>query len=154
MTTRRSFLADATLAAGLGAGVLAAASTSPDQASASGSAKKGGKGGKGPDSPSGYSGQMQVTANVLANNRPAGILQLDAGLYSEIPEVRTSLNAYGAMLRAAWRGTAQDFCNRFYTRGTVPDSALLANQLQAATDRVLGPRRARVMMVSLIVRAT
>lgn len=151
MTTRRSFIADATLAAGLGAGVLAAASTSPDQASASGSAKKGGKG---PDSPSGYSGQMQVTANVLANNRPAGILQLDAGLYSEIPEVRTSLNSYGAMLRAAWRGTAQDFCNRFYTRGTVPDSAFLANQLQAATDRVLGPRRARVMMVSLIVRAT
>ena len=151
MTTRRSFLTDATLAAGLGAGVLAAASTSPDQASASGNAKKGGKG---PDSPSGYSGQMQVTANVLVNNRPAGILQLDAGLYSEIPEVRTSLNAYGAMLRSAWRGTAQDFCNRFYTRGTVPDAALLANQLQAATDRVLGPRRARVMMVSLIVRAT
>lgn len=151
MTTRRSFIADATLAAGLGAGVLAAASTSPDQASASGNAKKGGKG---PDSPSGYSGQMQVTANVLVNNRPAGILQLDAGLYSEIPEVRTSLNSYGAMLRSAWRGTAQDFCNRFYTRGTVPDAALLANQLQAATDRVLGPRRARVMMVSLIVRAT
>lgn len=148
MTTRRSFLADATLAAGLGAGVIAAASN-PGSVSASGNAKKGGKG---PDSPSGYSGQMQVTANVLVNNRPAGILQLDAGLYSEIPEVRTSLNAYGAMLRAAWRGTAQDFCNRFYTRGTVPDATLLANQLQAATDRVLGPRRARVMMVSLIVR--
>ena len=95
---------------------------------------------------------MQVTANVMAGARPRGMLQVDAGIYAENPEVRTLLAASGPLVRSAWRSTVQDFANRFHTPGRVPDAALLASQMQAALDRIAGPRRARVMMVSVIAR--
>jgi hypothetical protein len=150
MSTRRSFLSDAALSTGLAAVTATAALTGGDPAQASGAAKKGGKGG--PDSPSGYLGQMQVTANLLVNNRPRGVLQVDAGIYSDNAETRAQISASGPLLRSAWRSAAQDFANRFHTVGRVPDTQMLANLLQAATDRIIGARRCRVMMVSVIAR--
>jgi hypothetical protein len=143
MSSRRTILRQATLAAA----TLGAAALAPRAGTAAGSAK-----GKGPDSPSGYVGQMQVTANVLVGNRPRATLQVDAGLFSADPDVRTSIPSYGPALRAAWRGTAQEFANRYLVFGRVPDSALLATHLQAATDRIIGRGKARVMMVAVIVR--
>jgi hypothetical protein len=151
MSSRRAFLSDAALATGLATLTATAALTAGEPAAASGAAKKGGKGG-GPDSPSGYLGQMQVTANLLVNNRPRGVLQVDAGIYSDNPETRAQISASGPMLRSAWRSAAQDFANRFHTLGRVPDTQMLAGLLQAATDRIIGARRCRVMMVSVIAR--
>lgn len=110
--------------------------------------------GKGPDSPSGFSGQMQVTANIMTQGRVAGLLQVDAGLYSLDQAVRTRFAPLAPVIRSAWRSATQDFANRFHTAGRVPDAVILAQRLQAATDQVLGgtPGAARVLLVSVVAR--
>jgi hypothetical protein len=55
-------------------------------------------------------------------------------------------------LRAAWRGTAQEFVNSFFIPGRVPDTQILGERMQAVTDRVVGPGIARVVLLSVIVR--
>jgi hypothetical protein len=101
---------------------------------------------------SGFVGQMQVTATIMQSMRPAGLLQVDAGLVVPDPILRTRVQGLGPVIRAAWRSAAQDYVNRQYTRGRVPDARLMAANLQAATDRVVGRPGAQVVMISLIAR--
>lgn len=101
---------------------------------------------------SGFIGQMQVTATIMHAMRPAGLLQVDAGLVVPDSALRTRVQGLGPVLRAAWRAAAQDYVNRQYTRGRVPDARLMAQSLQAATDRVVGRPGAQVVMISLIAR--
>jgi hypothetical protein len=146
MDDRRTLLK--TLATAAGGGVLLAAlgEGSPD-ATAAGKGKE-----KAGPSQSGYFGQMQVTANMVRSSRNTGILQLDAGLYSRDAAAQERANGLAPVMRAQWRTTLQDFANRYHTPGRVPDAGLLATQLQAATNRVMGNRSVSVMMVALVAR--
>jgi hypothetical protein len=104
------------------------------------------------DSGSGFIGQMQVTATVMRAMRPMGMMQVDAGLLVPDATLRARVLAMGPILRAAWRGAAQDYVTRQYRPGEVPDVQAIATGLQAATDRALGRTGAQVVMISVIAR--
>lgn len=107
---------------------------------------------KGTTSDSPYIGQTQIATSILVSFRPVGILQVDMGLYVSNQAQRSRAAGLQPVLRNAWRRTTQEFTNSYYVRGRVPDAVLLGQRLQAATDEVLGPGAARVMLASVVVR--
>jgi hypothetical protein len=111
-----------------------------------------GKASKGPAGEASFIVQSQIATSVLVSFRPAGVLQLDMGLYVPDASKRARVLALQPVLRNAWRRTTQEFTNNYYVRGRVPDAVLLGQRLQAATDEVLGAGQARVLLSSLIVR--
>lgn len=111
-----------------------------------------GGGGKGPASESAFLAPTQIATSVLVSFRPAGIMQVDMGLYVPDQSKRARILAMQPVLRNAWRRTTQEFTNNYYVRGRVPDAVLLGQRLQAATDEVLGAGQARVMLASVLVR--
>jgi hypothetical protein len=111
-----------------------------------------GGGGKGPAGESAFLAPTQIATSVLVSFRPAGILQVDMGLYVPDQSKRARILAMQPVLRNAWRRTTQEFTNNYYVRGRVPDAVLLGQRLQAATDEVLGAGQARVMLASVLVR--
>ena len=107
---------------------------------------------KGGGNEAGFLGSNQITASIMRQNRPSGIIQIDMGIVvSAIPQ-RERAQAATPALRAAWRGVAQEFVNSFFTPGRVPDAQILGQRLQAVTDRVVGSGIARVVLLSVIVR--
>jgi hypothetical protein len=88
----------------------------------------------------------------MVSFRPAGILQVDMGLYVPEQSKRARILAMQPILRNAWRRTTQEFTNSYYIRGRVPDAVLLGQRLQSATDEVLGAGQARVLLGSVLVR--
>ena len=102
------------------------------------------------DSP--FIGQTQVAATVLQSFRPIGVFQVDMGIMVTNSGQRVRAASLQPVLRDAWRRTTQDFVNRYYVPGRVPDAVLLGQRLQAATDQVLGQGTARLLLTSVIVR--
>jgi hypothetical protein len=111
-----------------------------------------GKASKGPSGETAFIVQTQIASSVMVSFRPAGILQVDMGLYVPEASKRERILALQPVLRNAWRRTTQEFTNSYYVRGRVPDAVLLGQRLQAATDEVLGAGQARVMLASILVR--
>ncbi len=107
---------------------------------------------KGGGNEAGFLGSNQITASIMRQYRPVGIIQIDMGIVvSAIPK-RERAQAATPALRAAWRGVAQEFVNSFFIPGRVPDTQILGQRMQAVTDRVVGPGIARVVLLSVIVR--
>jgi hypothetical protein len=109
-------------------------------------------GSKGQTGESAFLAPTQIATSVLVSFRPAGIMQVDMGLYVPDQSKRARILAMQPVLRNAWRRTTQEFTNNYYVRGRVPDAVLLGQRLQAATDEVLGAGQARVMLASVLVR--
>lgn len=99
-----------------------------------------------------FVGQTQLAATVMRLSRPIGILQVDVGVLVTNSAQRQRADALKPVLRDAWRRTTQEFANRYYVPGRVPDAVLLGQRLQVAADEVLGRGTARVLLTSLIVR--
>jgi hypothetical protein len=102
------------------------------------------------DSP--FTGQSQIAATVMQSSRPIGVLQVDVGILVPNSGQRQRAASLQPVLRDGWRRTTQEFANRYYVRGQVPDANLLGQRLQIATDQVLGAGNARVLLTSVIVR--
>jgi hypothetical protein len=96
--------------------------------------------------------QTQIAVTIVQASRPAGVFQADIGLLINDPEQRVRATALQPVLRDRWRRTTQEFANSFFVRGRVPDAVLLGQKLQTATDNVLGPGVARVLLASVIAR--
>lgn len=107
---------------------------------------------KGGGNEAGFLGSNQITANIMRQNRPAGLVQIDIGIVVSAVSQRERAQAATPALRAAWRGVAQEFINSFLIPGRVPDTQILGQRMQAVTDRVIGPGIARVVLLSVIVR--
>ncbi|AMS30458.1 MAG TPA: hypothetical protein DIU09_06920 [Hyphomonadaceae bacterium] len=107
---------------------------------------------KGGGNEAGFLGSNQITASIMRQFRPVGLMQIDMGIVvSAIPQ-RERAQAATPALRAAWRGVAQEFVNSFFIPGRVPDTQILGQRMQAVTDRVVGNGIARVVLLSVIVR--
>ena len=103
-------------------------------------------------SESSFIGQTQVAVTILKSFRPAGIFQVDVGILVPNPAQRARAASFQPVLRDAWRRTTQEFANNYLVLGQVPDANLLGQRLQSATDQVLGPGHARLLLTSVIVR--
>lgn len=107
---------------------------------------------KGGGNEAGFLGSNQITASIMRQYRPVGIIQIDMGIVVSALPKRERAQAATPALRAAWRGVAQEFVNSFFVPGRVPDTQILGQRMQAVTDRVVGPGIARVVLLSVIVR--
>jgi hypothetical protein len=109
-------------------------------------------GSKGSTADTPFIAQTQIATSVLVSFRPVGVFQVDMGLYVTNSGQRSRIASLQPVLRNAWRRTTQEFTNSYYVPGRVPDAALLGQRLQAATDEIIGPDVARVLLASVVVR--
>ncbi|MCE2890431.1 MAG: hypothetical protein ACK5XZ_06415 [Hyphomonadaceae bacterium] len=149
MTDSNHILSRRRLAKSAAAATFALASTAALGVSSARAAKPVPKGG---GNEAGFLGSNQITASIMRQFRPVGLIQIDMGIVVGAIPKRERAQAATPALRAAWRGVAQEFVNSFFIPGRVPDTQILGQRMQAVTDRVVGPGIARVVLLSVIVR--
>lgn len=115
-------------------------------------AKAASGGGKSEASESDFVATSQVTATIMSGFKPVGLMQIDVGIYTKDKALKAKLGSLRPVLVANWRGALQDFCNRFYTVGNVPDANILAPLLQKAVAGQIGGGNARVLIQAMIAR--
>ncbi len=109
-------------------------------------------GGKSEASESDFVAASQVTATIMSGFKPVGLMQIDVGVYTKDKALKSKLSSLRPVLIANWRGALQDFCNRFYTVGNVPDANILSPMLQKAISAQIGGGNARVLIQAIIAR--
>ncbi len=109
-------------------------------------------GGKKEASETDFVATSQVTATIMSGFKPVGLMQIDVGVYTKDKALKAKLNSLRPVLIANWRGALQDFCNRFYTVGNVPDANILVPMLQKAISQQIGGANARVLIEAIIAR--
>jgi|APTNR8051073442_1049403.scaffolds.fasta_scaffold37554_2 hypothetical protein len=100
---------------------------------------------------SNFVGVTQVTATITNGARAAGIIQVDVGIYTTDSALKQQIANMAPLLRSRWRSALQDFVNRYYTFGSVPDANILAGALQRAIDPLTAPKRGRVLLQAIII---
>lgn len=94
-----------------------------------------------------------LTATVQANHRARGLLQIEAGLEIEDPQLRRRAERYLPRLRNAWVSGLSAYTGMSYRFGDVPDADRIAQILQEATDITLGEEGAEVLIGMVIIHA-
>lgn len=94
----------------------------------------------------------QITGTIVNGLRPVGIMQVDLGIYTTDQNLKLKLAQLKPVLVSAWRAGLQEYINRFYTPGQVPDANLLAGILQKSIMPQIGNGRARVLIQAIIAR--
>lgn len=94
----------------------------------------------------------QITGTIMNGNRPAGIIQVDLGIYTTDARLKTLLPQLKPVLISNWRAALQDYLGRFYRPGQVPDSQMLQGLMQKAIARQIGNANARVVIQAIIAR--
>ena len=94
----------------------------------------------------------QITGTIMNGNRPAGIIQVDLGIYTTDARLKTVLPQLKPVLVSNWRATLQDYLGRFYRPGQVPDSQMLQGLMQKAITPQIGNSNARVVIQAIIAR--
>lgn len=94
-----------------------------------------------------------LTATVQANHRARGLLQIEAGLEIDDPQLRRRAERYLPRLRNAWVSGLSAYTGMSYRFGDVPDADRIAQILQEATDITLGEEGAEVLIGMVIIHA-
>lgn len=92
-----------------------------------------------------------LLATVQADYRVQGILLVGVGLDVPKSRDRTLVAEREVWLRAAYSEVMMTYGGRIYRWGEVPNAALIADLLQQATDRIIGPDRATVILDSVML---
>ena len=100
---------------------------------------------------SNFVGATQVTATITNGARAAGIIQIDVGIYTTDAALKGQIANMAPLLRSRWRSALQDFVNRYYSFGSVPDANILGAALQRAIDPLTAPKRGRVLIQAIII---
>lgn len=111
-------------------------------------ARKTGGGGGAPQ-PS-YLRLPTITANVRRVGGGRGVMTVETGLDTPDAALRTRVAQSQPRLRAAYAAVVQQAANALLP-GAPPDVERLVAQLQAATDRTLGRRGARLLIGTVMV---
>lgn len=94
----------------------------------------------------------QITGTIVNGLRPVGIMQVDLGIYTTDQNLKARLTQLKPVLVSSWRAGLQEYINRFYTPGQVPDANILAGILQRAIAPQIGNAKARVLIQAIIAR--
>lgn len=94
-----------------------------------------------------------LTATVQSNHRARGLLQIEAGLEIQDPDLRHRAERYLPRLRNAWVSALSVYAGVNYRFGDVPDADRIADILQEATDLTLGREGAEVLIGMVIIHA-
>ncbi|HYE01062.1 MAG TPA: Tat pathway signal protein [Alphaproteobacteria bacterium] len=113
-------------------------------------ARKTGGGGGGGAPQNSYLRLPTITANVRRPGGGRGVMTVETGVDTPDAALRTRVAQSQPRLRAAYAAVVQQAANAMLP-GAPPDVERLVAQLQAATDRTLGRRGARLLIGTVMV---
>jgi flagellar basal body-associated protein FliL len=95
-----------------------------------------------------------IYTTIVADNRPAGILMVGAGLDVPDAKLRDDVNRSLPVLRDAYIRNLMTFTANVVRTDAQPDVVMIADRLQAVTDRALGKKGAKVLLAQVAIRVT
>ncbi len=95
-----------------------------------------------------------IYATIVTGDRPAGLLMIGIGI--DVPDETLRAEADHAMpvLRDAYVRNMMAYAATRVRTTSQPDVAVIADRLQAVTDRALGRKGARVLLAQVAMRLT
>ena len=109
------------------------------------------RGGRAITSATSYVALEPILAAVQADMSLRGVIHIELGLDAEKAATRRHVELEMARLRNAFNAAIAVYTGVYYTFGDVPDPDRIASLLQEATDRVLGPGEARILLGMVMV---
>lgn len=91
---------------------------------------------------------------IVADNRPAGMLMVGVGLDVPDDKTRDDVNRSLPVLRDAYLRNLMTFTANMVRTDTQPDVDMIADRLQAVTDRALGKKGAKVLLAQVAIRVS
>ena len=98
-----------------------------------------------------YVPMQPIVAGVQADFRLHGLIHIEFGLNAEEARERRRIARLTPNLRDAYTSAMATFSGSVYRYGDVPDADQISILLQDATDSVLGPGRAEVLLGMIII---
>ena len=95
-----------------------------------------------------------IYTTIVSDNRAAGMLMVGAGLDVPDDKLRDDVNRWLPVLRDAYIRNLMTFTANVVRTDTQPDVGMIADRLQAVTDRALGKRGAKVLLAQVAIRVT
>jgi flagellar basal body-associated protein FliL len=95
-----------------------------------------------------------IYTTIMASDRPAGMLMIGIGI--DVPDEKLRSEAEHSMpvLRDAYVRNLMSFAATQVRTSTQPDVTVIANRLQAVTDRALGRKGAKLLLAQVAMRLT
>jgi flagellar basal body-associated protein FliL len=95
-----------------------------------------------------------IYTTIVADNRPAGMLMVGAGLDVPDEKLREEVSRSMPVLRDAYIRNLMTFTVNVVRTDSQPDVGLIADRLQAVTNRALGKKGAKVLLAQVAIRVT
>jgi flagellar basal body-associated protein FliL len=94
-----------------------------------------------------------IYTTIVSGDRAAGILMVGAGLDVPDTRLREEVSRSLPVLRDAYVRNLMIFTANVVRTDTQPDISVIADRLQAVTDRALGKKGAKVLLAQVAIRA-
>jgi flagellar basal body-associated protein FliL len=95
-----------------------------------------------------------IYTTIVADNRAAGMLMVGAGLDVPDPMLRDEVTRSMPVLRDAYIRNLMAFTANVVRTDAQPDVGMIADRLQAVTDRALKKKGAKVLLAQIAIRVT
>ena len=95
-----------------------------------------------------------IYSTIVADNRPAGMLMVGVGLDIPNEELHEEVSRSMPVLRDAYIRNLMTFTANVVRTDEQPDVTVIADRLQAVTDRALKKKGARILLAQVAIRIT
>ena len=95
-----------------------------------------------------------IYTTIVADNRSAGMLMVGAGLDVPNDALRDEVTRSMPVLRDAYIRNLMTFTANIVRTDSQPDVGLIADRLQAVTDRALKKKGAKILLAQVAIRVT
>src|SRR6478752_2000723 len=95
-----------------------------------------------------------IYTTIVADNRPAGMLMIGTGLDVPDDKLRDEVTRSMPVLRDAYIRNLMTFTANIVRTDAQPDVGLIADRLQAVTDRALKKKGAKILLAQVAIRVT
>ena len=95
-----------------------------------------------------------IYTTIVSDNRAAGMLMISAGLDVPDEHLREVISHSLPVLRDAYVRNLMTFTANVVRTDEQPDVGLIADRLQAVTDRALKKKGARILLAQVAIRVT
>src|SRR6478609_4542280 len=95
-----------------------------------------------------------IYSTIVADNRPAGMLMVGVGLDIPNEALHEEVSRSMPVLRDAYIRNLMTFTANVVRTDAQPDVGLIADRLQAVTDRALKKKGAKILLAQVAIRVT
>jgi flagellar basal body-associated protein FliL len=95
-----------------------------------------------------------IYTTIVTDNRAGGMLMVGAGLDVPDPVLREDVNHSMPVLRDAYIRNLMAFTANVVRPDAQPDVGMIADRLQAVTDRALKKKGAKILLAQVAIRVT